>query len=286
MERYTQNHVRISMGLDLGDRFSYLLAMDREGTILAENKRLSTTRVAMEEYFSDFDPSETRIICEAGTHSPWVSALLERMGFEVVVANPSHAGRALAANGRKNDRVDALTLASLGFDSLWLLHPIKHRSKGAQSDLAIIRARDCAVSMRTQAINCVRGLVKSSSARLPSSSSASFHRKVLEGIPPELKPALLPLLEHIGQLTALIRAYDKEIENLAEKYPVTKKLRAIGGVGPLVSMAFVLTLEDPKRFRRSRAVGPFLGLVPKQHDSGESSPQLRITKAGNTSYGQ
>ena len=96
------------MGLDLGDRFSYLLGVDRYGEILVENRRLSTTRVGFEEYFSDFAPSETRIICEAGTHSPWVSALLEEMGFEVVVANPSHAGRALAANRRKNGRFEPL----------------------------------------------------------------------------------------------------------------------------------------------------------------------------------
>ena len=215
MEKYTHKDVRISMGLDLGDRFSYLLGLDRHGEILVENKRLSTTRVGFQEYFSEFEPSETRIVCEAGTHSPWVNVLLEEMGFEVVVANPSNAGRALRANGRKNDRLDALTLASLGFDSLRLLRPIKHRSKDAQCDLAVIRARDCAVRMRTRAINCLRGLVKSSGARLPSSSSASFHRKVVDKIPSELKPALLPLLEQIGQLTTLIRSYDKEIEKLA-----------------------------------------------------------------------
>jgi len=280
MTKDTRKQPRISMGLDLGDRLSYVVAVSRGGEIELED-RIRTTRKALREYFLELD-KKTRIVCEAGTHSPWVSALLEELGFEVIVANPSQAGRALAANGKKNDRLDALTLATLGLDSVRLLRPIQHRSQEAQNHLALIRARSCAVRMRSQAINSVRGLVKSSGERLPSCSSSSFHRKVPEGVPAELQDAVLPLIEHIGKLTSLIRAYDKKIEEYCDKYPETRRLRAIGGVGPLVALAFLLTIDDPKRFRRSRAVGPYLGLVPRQHESGERSPQLRITRAGNS----
>ena len=91
-----------------------------------------------------------------------------------------------------------------------------------------------------------------------------------------------PLLEEIGSLTARIRAFDKVIEELcAEKYPETEIVRQVTGVGPLTALAFVLAIEDPSRFARSRTVGAYFGLVPKQRDSGDQEPQLRIAKTGD-----
>jgi transposase len=221
-------------------------------------------------------------VCEAGTHSPWVSALLEELGLNVIVANPICAGRALAANGRKNDQLDALTLASFGLESLRLLRPIKHRNRSAQDDLTVIRARDAVVRCRTSLINAVRGLVKSSGYRLTNCSAPAFHHKVASQVPDELKPAILPLLAQIEHMTKTIREYEKQIAMLCKKYPETESLQAITGVGALTSLAFVLTLEDHKRFAKSRTVGAYLGLVPRQRDSCSIAPQLRITKCGNT----
>jgi transposase len=268
------------MGLDLGDRLSHVAAVTCEDEVRGEWS-VKTTQAEMREFFSDV-PKETRVVLEAGTHSPWVSALLEELGLDVIVANPNQAGRAVAANGGKNDKLDALLLASFGLNSPRLLRPIKHRSRQAQDHLSVIRARDGVVAMRTKAINMVRGLVKSSGHRLPGCSASVFHHRVLEHIPENLKLAVLPTLEIIKQLTKSIRDYDKRIDELSEAYPETKRLQAIGGVGPLIAMAYVLTLEDPSRFKRSRSVGAFVGLVSRQHESGDSSPQLRITKAGNS----
>lgn len=101
-------------------------------------------------------------------------------------------------------------------------------------------------------------------------------------IPEPLKPALDPVLEVIRSMTAKIREFDKTIESVVEeRYPVAAHLQQIRGIGPLTSLAFVLILEDPDRFRKSRDVGPYLGLVPARRASGESNPQLRITKAGD-----
>lgn len=269
----------MSIGLDLGDRYSYFVAIARGGEIRDEG-RVPTKREAIVECFSRF-PAKSRVVCEAGAHSPWVSASLKELAFEVVVANPTYAGRALAANGRKTDRLDAITLASFGFELTRMLRPIKHRDSRAQSDLAVIRARHCAIRMRTQVINAVRGLVKTTGHRLPECSADAFHRKVAESIPESLRSALEPLVEHIGKLTELIRSYDKSVEALCARYPETERLRAIAGIGPLISLAFVLTIEDPSRFVVRRNVGAYFGLVPRQHESGDSSPQLRITKAGN-----
>jgi transposase len=93
---------------------------------------------------------------------------------------------------------------------------------------------------------------------------------------------LEPLLETVDHLTRTIRRMDREIERLGqERYPETQLLRQVTGVGPITALYYVLTLEDPNRFAKSRSVGAYLGLCPKQRDSGTQQPQLRITKAGD-----
>jgi transposase len=218
---------------------------------------------------------------EVGTHSRWASNLLQRLGHEVLVANARKL-RVIYTNPRKTDHADAETLARLARMDPHLLSPIHHRSPQAQADLAVLRSRDAQVRCRTLLINHVRSVVKSSGSRFPSCSAASFPKKVTASIPEPLRPALLPLLETITGLTQQIQAYDRQIETLCEsQYPDTRSLRQVPGVGALTALAFVLTLEDPTRFAKSREVGPALGLVPRRDQSGDRDPQLPIAKTGN-----
>jgi transposase len=142
--------------------------------------------------------------------------------------------------------------------------------------MAIIRSREALVSARTQLVNHVRGAVKSFGARLPQCPARSFHNKAPEHIPEALLPALGPVLEQIGSLTERIRDYDRKLETICqEHYPETELLRQVEGIGPLTALTFVLTLEDPHRFEKSRTVGTYLGLVPATDRSGDSDPQKR-----------
>jgi transposase len=266
------------VGIDLGDKKSVCCFLDREGQIVAEGK-LSTTREEFAELLSKIPKS--RIALEVGTHSPWVSEQLESYGHEVIVANPRKM-ESIHKNKRKNDKVDARTLARLVRADPELLYPIRHRGAEARQDLVMLRARDALVSARTKLINCVRGLVKSSGSRLPKCSAESFHKQAKDMLPKEIRPALTPLLVQIGSLTTRIRNYDQAVSRLAQKkYPETGSLQQVKGVGDLTSVAYVLTLEKPERLARSRDAGPYLGLIPKQDDSGDSSKQLGITKTGD-----
>jgi transposase len=128
----------------------------------------------------------------------------------------------------------------------------------------------------------VRGAVKSFGARLPKCPARSFHNKVVEHIPEALWPAVEPLLETIGSLTERIREYDRQLQLMCqEHYPETELLRQVEGVGALTALTFVLTLEDPYRFERSRSVGAYLGLVPARDQSGDRDPQRHISKEGD-----
>lgn len=266
------------VGIDLGDKYSHLTTIDQDGQ-LVEESRLQSTRQAFERRFSN--TGRCRIAMEVGSHSRWASHLLNELGHDVLVANARKL-RAIYDNPRKGDRADAETLARLARLDPKLLSPIHHRSPQAQADLAVIRSRDALVRSRTKLINHVRGMVKASGTRLPCCSAASFSTKVAGAIPDSMQPSLLPILEIIGSVTREIREYDRKIEQLCEeRYPETRHLQQIAGVGSLTALAFVLTLETPDRFRKSRDVGPALGLVPKRDQSGDQDPQLRITKCGD-----
>jgi transposase len=266
------------VGIDLGDRKSNYCFIDAEGSIFAEGT-LAATQAGMDELFSAIP--KCRIAIEVGTHSPWICALLKSHGHEVIVANPRKM-ESIHKNKRKNDKVDARILARLVRADPELLYPIQHRGDQARQDLVLLRAREGLIAARTKLINCVRGQVKSVGGRLPSCSSESFHYTVVEKLPDSIKESLLPLVVQIGEMSQRIRTFDAQIIRMSEqKYPETECLRQVRGVGPITSLTYVLMLEKPERFDKSRDVGSYLGLVPRQDESGGISKQLRITKTGD-----
>jgi len=203
------------------------------------------------------------------------------MGHEVLVANARKV-RLIYQGDSKNDTLDARTLARLARVDWRLLCPIQHRGEQAQLDLAVIRARDAVVGTRTKLINHVRGMVKSFGGRISKCSADAFSSRALEEMPEQLRETLGSVVRTIGDLTRQIRRYDKQIHAMAEqRYPEVKILAQVSAVGVLTALAYVLVLEDPHRFKKSRSVGAYLGLRPRLKQSGQSDRQLRITKAGD-----
>jgi transposase len=269
----------MTAGLDLGDKYSYLCLIDTQSGEVTEEGRLRTTPEAFRRRFSSEQP--LRIAIEVGTHSPWVSRVLKECGHEVLVANARKL-RLIYTNKQKTDEIDAENLARLARLDPKLLYPVEHRGEDSQAHMAIIRSRQALIGCRTQLVNHVRGTVKSFGARLPKCSARSFHKRAAEHIPESLRPALEPILEQIGSLTERIRDYNRQLETISkERYPETDLLRQVEGVGALTALTFVLTLEDPYRFERSRSVGAYLGLVPARDRSGDRDPQKRISKEGD-----
>jgi transposase len=269
---------RITVGMDMGDKNHSVCVLDAEGEV---QQRMSVTNTAraVQKLFSKLP--RCRIALEAGTHSGWISRILEGMGHEVLVGNPRKL-RVIWDSDEKDDDRDAEMLARIARFDPHLLYAIHHRGQQAHSDLAVIKARDMLVKTRSMLIAHARGVVKTLGQRLGSCSAEAFHIRLLEQMPAELLPALDPVMKSIEELTTRIRHYDRLLEKLCtEKYPETAGLRAISGVGPITALAFVLTIEESSRFDKSRAVGPYLGLVPKRDKSGQTDKQLRITKAGD-----
>jgi transposase len=269
---------KLTIGLDLGDRSSHYCRLDERGRILEESKT-ATSPKAMEAAFGAMPRS--RIALETGTHSPWVSRLLSKLGHEVIVAHARKV-RLIGESRKKDDRLDAQTLARLARVDPQLLCPVKHRSAKAQADLTVIRARAGLVRARTALVNTTRGLAKSYGERLRGCNVRNMNPEKADSLSPELQTALQPLLAGIEVLSEQIREYNERIEKLAEEsYPQVRLLKQVKGVGTLIAMTFLLTLEDPHRFRKSRDVGSYLGLQPGRRNSGQSEPQMHISKEGD-----
>jgi transposase len=269
---------KLTIGLDLGDRSSWYCVLDEAGTVRLEQK-LSTTPKAMKEVFGAMP--RCRIALETGMHSPWISRLLSGLGHEVIVAHARNV-RLIGESRKKDDRPDARTLARLARIDPQLLCPVKHRSAQAQADLSMIRARAGLVRARTGLVNAARGVAKSYGERLRGCNVRNMNPEKAEGLSPELQRALEPLLSAIEELSERIAEYNDRIEALAqESYPQVALLKQIKGVGTLIALTFLLTLEDPHRFQKSRDVGCYLGLQPGRRNSGQSQPQMHISKEGD-----
>ena len=275
--RHLATKERLTIGLDLGDLNSRYCILNEAGEVVSE-KQLPTTKAGLESLFGKMPPS--RVALEVGTHSPWVSRHIAGLGHEVIVANP-HKVKLITQSVRKNDRIDAEKLARLARVDPKLLSPIRHRGPEAQADLAVIRARAELMEARTALVNCARGLAKPMGERLKKCDADQVKESLADGLSEGLQNVLRPLLKSVEAISQQLAVYDQKIEEIAKRYPEMELLTPVYGIGTLIGLTFILTLEDAQRFKHSRDVGPFLGLQPKQRESGESQPQLGISKTGD-----
>jgi transposase len=265
-----------TIGIDLGDKMSRYCIVNRGGEVVEEGSFRNQVS-SLETHFSG---EPRRIALEAGAQSAWISRELQRLGHEVIVANAREL-KWITASDSKNDPADARKLALLARADVQLLAPVEHRSAGQQAELAVIRARDAILRARTLLVNGARGLAKGFGVRLPKSITATFGERALADLPEMLRGALDGLLKQIDALSQQIRNYDQQVGALAEQHAEVKRLVSIPGVGQLTAVTFVLTLGRAERFAHSRDVAGFLGLRPKQRQSGARDPQLGISKSGD-----
>jgi transposase len=268
----------ITVGLDVGDRRSRFSACGSDRQAFASGS-FPTTKEALLKALRPFPGA--KVVLEAGSQSPWMSRVLRAQGYSVQVVDPRRVAL-ISKDPRKSDRRDTDMLMKLGAAMPELLGNIHHRGELAQAHLSILRARDLVVRLRTMAVQQVRGLCKVFGTRLPRTDTSTFAKRVIELIPEALHDAVLPILHVIAELTERVHGFEKTLAKLAkEHYPEVQRLQQVNGIGPVISVGYVLSIEDPKRFSNSRSVGSWLGLCPRSRASGDSNPQLRISKSGD-----
>jgi transposase len=265
------------VGLDLGDRWIHICGLDAQGEEV-ESGKIVTGRAALELRFCG--TARTRIALEAGPQTTWIARLLSSWGHEVIVANPREV-HCISRNPKKSDRVDAARLARLAWADPQLLSPITLRGEEAELRRDLLRARGLLVQMRTKLVNHVRGTMKKRGQPLRRCTSARWARDSQEALPDRLKPILQPLLQLVEELGTEIDRYDRQVQQEGSQEPATALLQQVHGVGPITALAFVATIENPRRFARSRLVGGYVGLAPKSDRSGETAKQKGITHRGD-----
>jgi transposase len=280
MKKSPSNYSKgITLGLDLGDKRHAYCVLSESGKILTEGN-VSNTAESLTRLIKGF--LHPTVVMETGTHSPWISRHFQSEGCKVIVANARKV-HAISRSNRKNDKEDARMLARLGRVDPTLLSPIRHRSERCQRDLVRIKARDSLVRTRVNLINTIRFTLKSLGIKVPGNCSAKRFtvrcRDELDSRDVELVEPLLQMVEHCNRQITQQEAQLNKIS--MEQYPETLRLRQVRGVGPITALCFVLTIESHQRFAHARDVGAYLGLVPRQDQSGQTDKQLRITKAGN-----
>ena len=237
----------------------------------------------------------SRIALEIGTHSPWVSRLLSELGHEVIVANARNV-RLIGESRKKDDRLDAQTLARLARIDPQLLYPVKHRSAQAQADLMVIRARAGLVRARTALVNTARGLAKSlrrAAARLQRAQYESGESRRTEPGTASGAGAVAGGIEALSERIANTTSGSRRSRK--QSYPQVALLKQMKGVGTLIALTYMLTLEDPHRFRKSRDVGCYVGLQPGRqklgaeraadaHQQGRRSVSANAAGAGSAAH--
>ena len=271
----------ITIGLDLGDKKHAICVLNHAGEIV-EERSITNNRETLKRLSRKYPKS--RIAMEVGQHSPWISRLFAELGHEVLVANARKLS-AIYTSTRKSDQSDAYMIARLARVDPTLLHPIQHSTEQAQRDLLQVKLRDNLVRQRVDIISSIRFTLKSMGVMVASPNTNCFAKRcrtTLHAQDTALLAMCEPSLRVVDELTKNIRELDRRIEELCvESYPETEYLLQIAGVGPLTALTFILTIGDPQRFESMRDVAPYLGLVPKRDQSGETDKQLGISKAGD-----
>lgn len=274
-----------TIGADVSDRTTKICVMTKaeggERRIVVETT-CATTKAGFEEALSKFDRSWP-VVFETGTHCRWMDRLFKEMGFKTIVGNPGKIPSITKSN-TKNDRNDARELARLAIADPAMLHPVFLRDEVYQQMLRFHHSRNMLISQRTQTINQIRGFAKSMGHRIECSSTEKFHELSKADWPRELEECAWPLMGVLKTVNLKIKAYDRLIERLAERpefKPMVERVRVVYGVGVIGSTVFVAAIGGrPDRFDHTRDIGAYLGMIPKQDQSGDDDKQLHITHAG------
>jgi len=266
------------VGIDVHKHASQICIIAERGELIEQRVRTDAARLA--EALAD--RVRARILIEASTEREWVARCLERLGHEVIVADPNCAAMYATRSRRvKTDRRDAATLAdACRLQAYRPAHRASDRQRHVRAELAV---RDALVRTRVKCVALVGALLRRHGIHLPSGNVDGFvARAERQEMPAEQRQEILPLLSMIRTASAELATADARIAAIAEGDPVIQRLRTVPGVGPITATAFVATLDSWERFSGPHQVEAYLGLVPSEHSSGERQHKGRITKAGNS----
>jgi len=254
--------------------------VDTETSELVEG-RLEHEQGQARRFYEALAGQHVRVGVEATGNMQWFEQMLAEMGHELWVGDAAQI-RQLVVRQQKTDRRDArhiLTLLQDGrFPRLWV------PSVEMRDVRQLLRHRQKLVEFRTQVKNQLQHLALNQGVRRKRRLWSRQGRAVLEGLPlrgwtAQRRQDLLTMLD---QMDAQVAELDKAVRREAEQRPAVRLLMTHPGVGPVVGLAYVLTVGPVERFPRGKQVASYLGLIPREHSSGGRQKFGAISKQGNT----
>lgn len=268
------------VGLDVSVKETSVCVVDDAGVVLHESK-VRSTPAAIARAVRKYAPEAARVGLEAGGASSWLCRELADAGLPVVHMEARHAHRALSMRINKTDRNDARGLADLM--RVGWFKPAHAKTAGSHRLRSALLARKRLIDIRRHMENQLRNIIKTSGAILGSTAGRGLLKKV--EVACEKDPALelicRPLMTVIATARAQATEYDRMLRSMARQDSTARRMMTVPGIGVMTALAFISTIDDPTRFRRSSDVGAFLGLTPRRHQSGEMDWSGRISKQGD-----
>lgn len=268
------------IGLDVSLKETHICVVDGSGAIVARGRE-ATQPELLADAIARLAPCAKLAILETGGQSSWLQRGLEAQGVRAVIVDARRAKAALSCRLNKTDANDAEGLAQLARTGWYRQVAAKRPEARAARSLLLARQQLC--KQRRDLENQVRALLRGFGLAVGQVARGRFEQRVWELVAcePALEDALAPLLQVRRSLCLHTKQLESRIAQRTGACAVCRRLMSVPGVGPMTALAFTTAIDDPTRFARSSSVGPYLGLTPRRHQSGEVEWSGRISKHGD-----
>lgn len=262
-------------GIDFHKNTCTLCILDSDGREKELSKKKTSNVIS---YLSSY--KELKISIEA---SGGVNDFVDRLksaGHDVKIVDPK-AFRLVGIGGKKCDKRDARALARglrTGF-----IPEVYHKSKRARQIKSLLVSRELAVNSRVNIFNHIRGTLREYGITIPQGKEAFLENALNAILQIEngfIRSTLMDLYEMGKKMMERENEIEKRLQDYCKNDENIKRLQTIPGVGKLTSLAFVAVIDDVSRFKNSKLVGSYLGLVPKEYSSGDKVRMGKVTKSG------
>jgi transposase len=269
-------------GIDVSLECSSVCVVDASGKIVREGK-VASEPAALIAWFGGLGVPLERIGMEAGPLAQWLFAQMRQAGLAVELLETRHVRTAFKTMPVKTDRKDARGIAQLV--RLGWFRPVHCKSMEAQETRAMLTARKLVQSKLQDVENSLRGLLRGFGLKIGKTTDRALASRVRELVAghPSLAKIVESLLAVRDVMQREFKSFEKQVRAMARADTRTRLLMSAPGVGVIVSLTYVSGVDDPARFKSSKALGPHFGLTPKKYQSGETEVTGRISKIGDAS---
>jgi transposase len=269
-------------GIDVSLERSSVCVVDGNGKIVREGE-IASEPAALIGWFGGLGLELARVGLEAGPLSQWLYAALRDVGLAVELLETRHVRSAFKAMPVKSDRNDARGIAQLM--RLGWFRPVHCKSMAAQEIRTILTARKLVQTKLLDIEMSLRGILRGFGLKVGRTTPRRFAERIRElvGGHPTLEIVGRALLAAHEVLLREFNTFEKRVRTMARADARIRLLMSAPGVGVVVALTYVAAVDDPTRFKSSKAVGAHFGLTPKKYQSGETDFAGRISKIGDAS---